>query len=175
MTRQQLRETKTRVCRLCRRELPFEKLIPQADCLYGYQARCRECEAKKARERYKKNPHKHILRKVEYLKTERGKQSQYGVTKRQMVKYPEKSRARARLRYALKAGTIRKPDACQSCEATGQRIEGHHDDYSKPLVVLWLCPSCHRERHGRLVTKATVAEAVGQVSRRAGIGGDKNG
>lgn len=39
---------------------------------------------------------------------------------------------------------VRKP--CQVCGA-GKGIHGHHDDYSKPLDVKWLCPTHHRARH----------------------------
>lgn len=39
---------------------------------------------------------------------------------------------------------------CQKCGTTSKRLHAHHDDYSKPLDVVCLCVSCHRERHKAL-------------------------
>lgn len=48
---------------------------------------------------------------------------------------------RARIRSGV---LVRQP--CEICEAT--EAEAHHDDYSKPYAVRWLCPTHHREHHG---------------------------
>ena len=47
---------------------------------------------------------------------------------------------------ALRSGELVRAESCERC-GKGGRIDGHHDDYSKPLNVLWLCPRCHRRRH----------------------------
>lgn len=56
-----------------------------------------------------------------------------------------KDRARSNLRYAVKIGTIIKPDTCQNCgiKLPAVKIHGHHHDYSKQLDVAWLCQPCH--------------------------------
>jgi len=49
--------------------------------------------------------------------------------------------------YALKSGKlIRQP--CEVCNEP--RVQAHHDDYSKPLDVKWLCVKHHAERHVEL-------------------------
>lgn len=46
---------------------------------------------------------------------------------------------------ALHEGTlIRQP--CEKCGVT-KGVDGHHDDYSKPLQIRWLCKTHHIEWH----------------------------
>ncbi len=47
---------------------------------------------------------------------------------------------------AIKRGDLVNPGVCEQCQSTAY-VEGHHDDYSKPLDVRWLCKSCHRLWH----------------------------
>lgn len=50
---------------------------------------------------------------------------------------------------AIKAGILtRQP--CEICGAI-EKIEAHHDDYTKPLDVRWLCKLHHDEHHGNRV------------------------
>ena len=41
------------------------------------------------------------------------------------------------------------PEPCEVCW-TEERVNAHHEDYSKPLAVRWLCPAHHRQRHSQL-------------------------
>lgn len=53
-----------------------------------------------------------------------------------------KENVRNRLRYAVNKGKIIKPLACERC-ARKVPLEAHHEDYSKPFEVCWLCHRCH--------------------------------
>ena len=50
---------------------------------------------------------------------------------------------------AVQAGKLVKPASCEWCPRT-DNIHGHHDDYDRPLDVIWLCPVCHRARHKQI-------------------------
>src|SRR5690606_539154 len=43
-------------------------------------------------------------------------------------------------------GTIVLPEACEDCGEKGIELTGHHEGYSKPLDVVWLCRACHGAR-----------------------------
>lgn len=49
---------------------------------------------------------------------------------------------------ALRAGKLKYPEdsACSECGST-RNVVKHHDDYSKPLEVIYLCKICHVKRH----------------------------
>jgi DNA-directed RNA polymerase subunit RPC12/RpoP len=54
-----------------------------------------------------------------------------------------KIHTRDSLRSAVRWGRMeRKP-----CEVCGEKAEGHHEDYSKPYDVRWLCRKHHNETH----------------------------
>lgn len=47
--------------------------------------------------------------------------------------------------YIQRGKLLRAP--CVKCGAT--KVQPHHHDYSKPLVVTWLCRPCHLAEHGK--------------------------
>lgn len=57
-----------------------------------------------------------------------------------------KRQARAAMQTATDKGIIKRGDTCEQCGGGGV-IEGHHDDYNKPLTVRWLCKKCHFAWH----------------------------
>jgi hypothetical protein len=56
----------------------------------------------------------------------------------------ERHAARARVYDALKRGLLARPDHCTFC-GVKCKPHAHHDDYSKPLEVIWLCSPCHKQ------------------------------
>lgn len=59
--------------------------------------------------------------------------------------YLEQQRAHNLVSGALTSGSLKKKP-CEECGTT-TNVVGHHDDYSKPLDVRWLCASHHRFVH----------------------------
>ena len=104
------------------------------------QPYCHDCMAAYVRERYAKSP--------KY----RAQIAQRDAKRTGCTKY----RARKRVQHALVAGHLeRKP-----CEiGTGCRgaIQAHHDDYSRPLDVRWLCKLHHAQADREMRQKQEAA------------------
>jgi ribosomal protein S27AE len=49
---------------------------------------------------------------------------------------------------AIKNGSL-DPTPCVRCGEI--KSLAHHEDYDKPLDVMWLCQSCHKQRHKELL------------------------
>lgn len=58
-----------------------------------------------------------------------------------------KAEARWQFSRAVTKGVIRRPSRCEDCGEL-RRVEGHHEDYGRPLYVIWLCRKCHKAAHG---------------------------
>lgn len=89
---------------------------------------CNPCNTERAK-KYRKKPEK--------MKS---------IYKNTIVKYieknREKSRAWTRVYMAIKDGTLVKPGKCSKCNKECI-VDAHHEDYLKPLEIIWLCRDCH--------------------------------
>ena len=59
----------------------------------------------------------------------------------------ERQRARLAAGVAYRRGDLAKPAFCESCLNATDKLAMHHDDYSKPLAIRWLCQVCHVNSH----------------------------
>jgi len=69
--------------------------------------------------------------------------------RRNRIKNRQRSRCYGALQRAISKGVIVKPNECSICGAITPpaQLHGHHEDYGKPLVVIWLCHWCHIRQH----------------------------
>lgn len=135
---------------LSRANTPEEKAKKQS---YDKRYYRKHSEKKKAISREWRQTHpeeveeqrkKYRERKIELSKTPEYKVSMARSRKKYIIANPEKNQAHIILNNAIASGKItRKP-----CEKCGEaKAEGHHEDYSKPLEVIWLCRKCHCNYH----------------------------
>jgi hypothetical protein len=78
--------------------------------------------------------------------------------------------SRASSRYlctmAIKEGRLARPDQCSSCGVVGQKVIPHHENYQKPLDVVWLCENCHAKLHGKLRSAGKIVDSETPVVGR---------
>ena len=61
-----------------------------------------------------------------------------------------KANARSYLNTYVNRGLINK-EPCSKCN--NPIAEAHHEDYNKPLEVIWFCRECHLEYHKLFIDK----------------------
>ena len=140
--------TPVKTCFKCGAEKPLTEFYKHKRMADGHLNKCKECT--------KRDVNTNRYEKLDYYQAydrERSSEDHRVVARREyQPRYrsenPEKYKAHTILNNAVRDGKVVKT-ACEVCGAT-KRVHGHHDDYSKPLDVKWLCTKHHQERHRRL-------------------------
>ena len=114
-------------CKLCQETKGTEAFCKASRNLDGLESRCRECNKTRVRAIRDKTP---------------GYNNKH--TKAFKQRYPEKRAAHKAVEKALRAGTLAK-QPCSVCGST--KSESHHEDYSRPLDVIWFCRQHHAAHH----------------------------
>ena len=122
-------------CHKCKETKPTSEFYADRSKASGFCGRCKACDRK--RKEYltrRKTP--------ERLSGNREK------SRRWRMRNPDAVNAYSTVHRMASIGKIKK----QPCEQCGNTTaHAHHDDYSRPLLVKWLCPKHHAEHHyGRI-------------------------
>lgn len=152
-------------CSKCGEAKPLGEFNKDRRSPDGHQDRCRACFSRYNRARYASDPQrfKEAVRKYQDENLEN-----LFVTRMEMCeRNPSRKNANMAVDYALKLGYIEKPDHCLGCgrKSDEARITAHHNDYSKPLEVVWVCPRCHRH----LDANRRMAEGKSPYGRARGV------
>lgn len=131
-----------KICKSCLKEKELDKFYKHSGMTDGRLNICKECK----RIYMKKRITSGFTKEIE---SKRNKKRQKLITERSRIwriDNPEKYKAHNKVNYAIKAGKLIKPNCCEECE-NNEKLHAHHDDYSKPLKVKWLCVKCHGKRN----------------------------
>ena len=84
-----------------------------------------------------------------YLKNGRNRDKMYNrlYTREWQRKHRSEVKAEHDVALLARLGKKIKPTECEICKWSKTRLSGHHQDYSKPLEVIWVCGSCHKKIH----------------------------
>lgn len=139
-------ELTTKKCFKCGKEKPLDDFYVHLEMADGHLNKCKECTRSDVSVNYRAKVHHYAnYEKLRELRTAR-KQAKLEYQRKRRRANPEKEKAHRAVQYHLSTGDLMK----QPCEVCGSVYsEAHHDDYSKPLEVRWLCRTHHLEAHGK--------------------------
>lgn len=143
-----------RTCTTCGLSLPLDRFYVKDKRTGRLTARCKKCDNEASRAYRAKTPltddqRAEIRARQQKLRDEWRKDPEWRARRRRNHKkvrerYPDRMYANNALAGAVRRGQVVRPSSCSQCDNT-RDIQAHHEDYSKPLEVIWLCRDCHVE------------------------------
>lgn len=114
----------------------------------GHLNKCKDCTCMDVRKNRAKNADYYRAKDVERYRGTPGRREGIAERSRQWrADNPKKAAAHNAVSKAKAKGTLLE----RPCEICGSvtHIHAHHDDYSRPLDIRWLCPVHHKEWHDK--------------------------
>jgi hypothetical protein len=133
----------TKTCFKCLIEWPLHYFYKHKQMKDGHLNKCKKCAKKDSTDRRNKNL-QYVLEydRYRYKNDMKRRQDHNNSTKKHRQKYPEKYKARMILGNAVRDGRLIKYPCCVCGNI---KSTAHHEDYSKPLEVVWVCLLHHKQ------------------------------
>ena len=132
-------------CSKCKEHKSFNEFHSHKKTSDGKYSQCKSCRAIATRKDYENRKEAILKYGNAYRKTEAGKLTRKREHLKARENSPEKYKARYMVKNAIRDRKLKKRNSCELCH--NSPTHGHHEDYSKPLDVIWLCPGCHQKLH----------------------------
>ena len=136
----------TKRCTWCKEMKPMHEFHKDRSKPDGHVFRCKGCKSMKSAHRayYLKNRERILQVSKLRSQTEEGRRTIRKSSRKYQKKNPEKKKAHSRFYERIRHGKLAR-ERCLFCWT--HLAEAHHEDYSKPLEVTWLCRRCHNFLH----------------------------
>lgn len=125
----------SKVCNKCKQTKPIDEFYRSVVSSDGLEGSCKNCKIEVVREGQNRKKTKSLLSYKDIAPHK----------KWWLAENKLKSKAHNKVKYAIRTGElVRQP--CERCGTT-DNVVAHHEDYNKPLDIVWLCAIHHQERH----------------------------
>lgn len=141
---------KKKKCFKCEATLPLSDFYAHPMMADGHLGKCKECNKRDTVEnRAKRVGYYRAYDSKRAVLPHRKKLSREKERRKRLAMGPDYDAAHNAVARAVVSGELVRPEKCSRCKVPCS-VNGHHDDYSKPLEVMWLCVLCHAARHKEL-------------------------
>ena len=142
----------TKQCFKCGETKSLEDFYKHPRMADGHLNKCKECNKKDVSANYRSNREYYIEYEQKREATEDRKAQKLRYQRARRIRDPQKNYARNAVDNAVRDGKLA-PEPCEVCGVAS--AQAHHDDYSKPLDVRWLCRLHHLAEHGKIAYSQT--------------------
>lgn len=132
---------RSKECFKCNETKPLSEFYKHKGMADGHLNKCKACT--------RADSSRHRMENIEEIRAydrRRGNRQPKEYVREYRKRFPNKYRAHTLVNNQIRAGNLVK----EPCEVCGSEVSvAHHDDYSKPLNVRWLCQEHHKQWHAK--------------------------
>jgi hypothetical protein len=134
-------------CFKCKAVKPLSEFYKHSEMADGHLNKCKECTKLDSHNHRSKNLER--IREYDRQRANKPERRANNAVINRAWRQEDKRRQRAHnmVQRAIQKGLLFRLPCCR---CANEKSLAHHEDYDKPLDVMWLCQPCHKKRHKEL-------------------------